>query len=93
MTNEQIQALKAAAEKAIPAIERLSMMPSDELFDYALLNEKGDVDIANNFTKYIPALKLVISIVLSFKFPSKTTAPCEEISLYRDWETDRKSVV
>ena len=49
MTNEQIQALQAAAEKAIPAIERLSMMPSDELFDYALLNEKGDVDIANNF--------------------------------------------
>ena len=49
MTNEQIQALKTAAEKALPAMQRLLMMPNDELFDEALLNADGDVDLANEF--------------------------------------------
>ena len=43
------QALRQAAEKALPAMKRLLMMPNDELFDEALLNVDGDVDAANVF--------------------------------------------
>lgn len=43
------QALREAAEKALPAMQRLLMMPNDELFDEALLNVDGDVDAANTF--------------------------------------------
>lgn len=43
------QALREAAEKALPAMKRLLMMPNDELFDEALLNVDGDVDAANVF--------------------------------------------
>ncbi|MGE2107255.1 ead/Ea22-like family protein [Citrobacter koseri] len=43
------QALREAAEKALPAMKRLLMMPNDELFDEALLNVDGDVDVANAF--------------------------------------------
>lgn len=43
------QALREAAEKALPAMQRLLMMPNDELFDEALLNVDGDVDAANAF--------------------------------------------
>ncbi len=43
------QALREAAEKALPAMKRLLMMPNDELFDEALLNVDGDVDAANAF--------------------------------------------
>lgn len=38
-----------AAEKALPAMKRLLMMPNDELFDEVLLNVDGDVDAANAF--------------------------------------------
>lgn len=44
------QALREAAEKALPAMKRLLMMTSDELFDEALLNVDGDVDAANAFS-------------------------------------------
>lgn len=43
------QALREAAEKALPAMQRLLMMPNDELFDETLLNVDGDVDAANAF--------------------------------------------
>ncbi|EDQ6552902.1 ead/Ea22-like family protein [Salmonella enterica subsp. enterica] len=43
------QALREAAEKALPAMQRLLMMPNDELFDEAALNVDGDVDAANAF--------------------------------------------
>lgn len=43
------QELREAAEKAIPAMQRLLMMPNDEFFDEALLNVDGDVDAANAF--------------------------------------------
>lgn len=43
------QSLREAAEKALPAMKRLLMMPNDELFDEALLNVDGDVDAANAF--------------------------------------------
>lgn len=43
------QALREVAEKALPAMQRLLMMPNDELFDEALLNVDGDVDAANAF--------------------------------------------
>lgn len=43
------QSLREAAEKALPAMKRLLMMPNDELFDEALLNVDGDVDAANVF--------------------------------------------
>ena len=49
MSNIDTQALREAAEKALPAMQRLLMMPSDELFDEALLNVDGDVDAANAF--------------------------------------------
>lgn len=42
-------ALREVAEKALPAMQRLLMMPNDELFDEALLNVDGDVDAANAF--------------------------------------------
>lgn len=43
------QTQREAAEKALPAMKRLLMMPNDELFDEALLNVDGDVDAANAF--------------------------------------------
>ena len=49
MTVLNKQALREAAEKALPAMQRLLMMPNDELFDEALLNVDGDVDAANAF--------------------------------------------
>ncbi|MFV9125992.1 ead/Ea22-like family protein [Enterobacter hormaechei] len=49
MSNIDKQALREAAEKALPAMMRLLMMPNDELFDEALLNVDGDVDAANAF--------------------------------------------
>ncbi|MDH0219041.1 ead/Ea22-like family protein [Citrobacter freundii] len=49
MTALNKQALREAAEKALPAMNRLLMMPNDELFDEALLNVDGDVDAANAF--------------------------------------------
>lgn len=49
MTTLNKQALREAAEKALPAMKRLLMMPNDELFDEALLNVDGDVDAANAF--------------------------------------------
>ena len=49
MSNIDKQALREAAEKALPAMKRLLMMPNDELFDEALLNVDGDVDAANAF--------------------------------------------
>ncbi|MGK0703358.1 ead/Ea22-like family protein [Yokenella regensburgei] len=47
--NVDKQALREAAEKALPAMMRLLMMPNDELFDEAVLNVDGDVDAANAF--------------------------------------------
>lgn len=49
MTALNKQVLREAAEKALPAMQRLLMMPNDELFDEALLNVDGDVDAANAF--------------------------------------------
>ncbi|WP_148399993.1 ead/Ea22-like family protein [Enterobacter mori] len=49
MSNIDKQALREAAEKALPAMKRLLMMPNDELFDDALLNVNGDVDAENAF--------------------------------------------
>jgi hypothetical protein len=49
MTALNKQALREVAEKALPAMQRLLMMPNDELFDEALLNVDGDVDAANTF--------------------------------------------
>ena len=49
MSNIDKQALREAAEKALPAMMRLLMLPNDELFDEALLNVDGDVDAANAF--------------------------------------------
>ncbi|KKF68306.1 ead/Ea22-like family protein [Citrobacter amalonaticus] len=49
MSNIDKRALREAAEKALPAMKRLLMMPNDELFDEALLNGDGDVDAANAF--------------------------------------------
>ncbi|WP_148244803.1 ead/Ea22-like family protein [Enterobacter asburiae] len=49
MSNIDKLALREAAEKALPAMKRLLMMPNDELFDEALLNVDGDVDAANAF--------------------------------------------
>lgn len=49
MTALNKQALREAAEKALPAMKRLLMMPNDELFDEALLNVDGDVGAANAF--------------------------------------------
>ena len=49
MTALNKQALREAAEKALPAMQRLLMMPNDELFDEALLNVDSDVDAANAF--------------------------------------------
>lgn len=49
MSNIDKRALREAAEKALPAMMRLLMMPNDELFDEALLNVDGDVDAANAF--------------------------------------------
>ncbi|WP_417028137.1 ead/Ea22-like family protein [Citrobacter sp.] len=49
MTTLNKQALREAAEKALPAMKRLLMMPNDELFDEVLLNVDGDVDAANAF--------------------------------------------
>lgn len=49
MSNIDKQALREVAEKALPAMMRLLMMPNDELFDEAVLNVDGDVDAANAF--------------------------------------------
>lgn len=49
MTALNKQSLREAAEKALPAMQRLLMMPNDELFDEALLNVDGDVDASNAF--------------------------------------------
>lgn len=49
MTALNKQALREAAQKALPAMQRLLMMPNDELFDEALLNVDGDVGAANAF--------------------------------------------
>lgn len=49
MSNIDKQALREAAEKALPAMKRLLMMPNDELFDETPLNVDGDVDAANAF--------------------------------------------
>lgn len=49
MSNIDKHALREAAEKALPAMQRLLMMSNDELFDEALLNVDGDVDAANAF--------------------------------------------
>ncbi|HCT0171927.1 TPA: ead/Ea22-like family protein [Salmonella enterica subsp. enterica serovar Bareilly] len=49
MSNIDKRALREAAEKALPAMQRLLMMPNDELFDEAQLNVDGDVDAANAF--------------------------------------------
>ncbi|EMT5580081.1 ead/Ea22-like family protein [Enterobacter hormaechei subsp. hoffmannii] len=49
MSNIDKRALREAAEKALPAMMRLLMMPNDELFDEAPLNVDGDVDAANAF--------------------------------------------
>ncbi|EAA1656134.1 ead/Ea22-like family protein [Salmonella enterica subsp. enterica serovar Newport] len=49
MSNIDKRTLREVAEKALPAMQRLLMMPNDELFDEALLNVDGDVDAANAF--------------------------------------------
>ncbi|EDZ4356027.1 ead/Ea22-like family protein [Salmonella enterica] len=49
MSNIDKQALREVAEKALPAMQRLLMMPNDELLDEAVLNVDGDVDAANAF--------------------------------------------
>ncbi|EIT4727029.1 ead/Ea22-like family protein [Salmonella enterica] len=49
MSNIDKQALRETAERALPAMQRLLMMPNDELFDEAALNVDGDVDAANAF--------------------------------------------
>nr|WP_086127201.1 ead/Ea22-like family protein [Salmonella enterica] len=49
MSNIDKQALREVAEKALPAMQRLLMMPNDELFDEVVLNVDGDVDAANAF--------------------------------------------
>ncbi|UQQ53042.1 ead/Ea22-like family protein [Enterobacter roggenkampii] len=49
MSNIDKRALREAAEKALPAMKHLLMMPNDELFDEVLPNVDGDVDAANAF--------------------------------------------
>ena len=49
MTALNKQALREAAVKALPAMQRLLMMYSDELFDEDLLNIEGDVEALDAF--------------------------------------------
>lgn len=49
MSNIDKRELRETAEKVLPAMKRLLMMPNDELFDEVILNVDDDVDAANAF--------------------------------------------
>ncbi|MEC5643578.1 ead/Ea22-like family protein [Citrobacter koseri] len=67
------QSLREAAEKALPAMKRLLMMPNDELFDEALLNVDGDVDAANAFN-LLSGPETVLALLDELEAAEKTSA-------------------
>ncbi|MCK7317202.1 ead/Ea22-like family protein [Enterobacter cloacae] len=73
MSNIDIRALREAAEKALPAMKRLLMMPNDELFDEVILNVDGDVDAANAFN-LLTGPETVLALLDELEAVQKTSA-------------------
>lgn len=81
MTALNKQALREAAEKALPAMKRLLMMPNDELFDEALLNVDGDVDAANAFN-LIAGPETVLALLDELEAAEKRNAELQSENAY-----------
>ena len=79
MTALNKQALREAAEKALPAMKRLLMMPNDELFDEALLNVDGDVDAANAFN-LLTGPETVLALLDELESAEKRIAELEALA-------------
>ncbi|WP_426741668.1 ead/Ea22-like family protein [Enterobacter cloacae complex sp. 402G1] len=89
MSNIDKRALREAAEKALPAMQRLLMMPNDELFDEALLNVDGDVDAANAFNLLTgPETVLELLDELEAKDKRITELEAREVKLPERYEVD-----
>lgn len=89
MSNIDKRALREAAEKALPAMQRLLMMPNDELFDEALLNVDGDVDAANAFN-LLTGPETVLALLDELEAAGKRIAELEarEVKLPERYEVD-----
>jgi len=81
MSNIDKRALREAAEKALPAMKRLLMMPNDELFDEALLNVDGDVDAANAFN-LLTGPETVLALLDELEAKDKQIAELESDNAY-----------
>lgn len=79
MSNIDKRALREAAEKALPAMKRLLMMPNDELFDEALLNVDGDVDAANAFN-LLTGPETVLALLDELEAAEKRIAELEALA-------------
>lgn len=78
MSNIDKRALREAAEKALPAMQRLLMMPNDELFDEALLNVDGDIDAANAFN-LLTGPETVLALLDELEAAEKRIAEQKEV--------------
>ena len=88
MTALNKHALREAAEKALPAMKRLLMMPNDELFDEALLNVDGDVDAANAFN-LLAGPETVLALLDELEAKDKRIAELER----KEQHSERQSVI
>lgn len=85
MSNIDKRALREAAEKALPAMKRLLMMPNDELFDEALLNVDGDVDAANAFN-LLTGPETVLALLDELEGKEKQRAAANKVVVQQDIE-------
>lgn len=81
MSNIDKSALREAAEKAFPAMQRLLMMPNDELFDEVLLNVDGDVDAANAFN-LLASPETMLALLDELEAAEKRIAELESDNAY-----------
>ncbi|HAT1683535.1 TPA: ead/Ea22-like family protein [Klebsiella oxytoca] len=79
MSNIDKQVLREAAEKALPAMQRLLMMPNDELFDEALLNVDGDVNAANVFN-LLAGPETILSLLDELEVQNLTAAATDVLA-------------
>ncbi|HCM9699617.1 TPA: ead/Ea22-like family protein [Enterobacter hormaechei subsp. xiangfangensis] len=92
MSNIDKRALREAAEKALPAMQRLLMMPNDELFDEALLNVDGDVDAANAFN-LLTGPETVLALLDELEVAESGFPPLTVERLMREKDALEKRVV
>ncbi len=85
MSNIDKRALREAAEKALQAMQRLLMMPNDELFNEALLNVDGDVDAANAFN-LLTEPETMLALLDELEGKEKQRAAANKVVVQQDIE-------